>query len=74
MQSPDPTKSPQVAPRKATLSQVASAVFWSFFGVRKKQDYDTDASSISATQAIVAGVIGAALLVIALLVLVNFVT
>ena len=60
--------------KKATALQAAKAVFWAFFGVRKGTDRDADAVSITPLQAIVASLIGAALLVLCLLLLVHFVT
>jgi len=62
------------APRKASFAEVAKAVFWSFFGVRKKKDYDSDSASISPVQIIVAGLIGAVLFVLTLLMVVKLVT
>jgi hypothetical protein len=59
--------------KKASPWTVAKAVFWSFFGIRRKQDYEDDAGSLSPLQVIVAGLIGAALLVTLLLVLVRFI-
>lgn len=50
------------------------AVFWSFFGVRKREDYDADASALRPHQVIVAGLIVALGLVLALLGLVEWVT
>ncbi|MGH8757280.1 MAG: DUF2970 domain-containing protein [Burkholderiales bacterium] len=50
-------------PRRATDLQAAKAVFWAFFGVRRGTDHDADAVSITPLQAIVAGLIGAALAV-----------
>jgi len=61
-------------PRKATALQAAKAVFWAFFGVRKGADHDADAVSITPLQAIVAGLIGAALFVLCLALLVHFIT
>lgn len=49
-------------------------MFWAFFGIRKQKDYDADAVSLTPAQAIIAGIIGAALLVASLLLLVKFVT
>ena len=46
------------------------AVFWSFFGVRKRRDYDADAQSLTPAQIIIAGLIGGAVFVMALLLLV----
>jgi hypothetical protein len=62
------------APRKASFATVAKAVFWSFFGVRKKKDYESDSVSISPLQVVVAGLIGAALFVLALILVVKLVT
>ena len=52
---------------------VAKAVFWSFFGIRRKQDYEADAVRLTLVQVIVAGLIGAALLVTVLVLLVRFI-
>ena len=60
--------------KKASLGQVAKAVFWSFLGVRKSRDHDRDAVSITPLQIVVAGVIGAALFVFCLIVIVQLVT
>ena len=61
------------APKKASLLQVAKAVFWSFLGIRKRRDYDADSVQLKPQQVIVAGLIGAALLVAGLILLVRFV-
>lgn len=53
--------------KKATNLQAGRAVFWSFFGVRKGKDYETDAGSLTPVQVVVAGVIGAVLFVLTLL-------
>ena len=62
------------APRKASFAQVAEAVFWSFFGVRKSKDYESDSVSINPVQVIAAGLIGAALFVLTLIMVVKLVT
>lgn len=49
------------------------AVFWSFFGVRKRRDYDSDAQSLTPAQIVMAGLIGAAMFVLTLLLLVYLV-
>lgn len=54
-------------PRKANAWQAARAVFWSFFGVRKRTDYDRDAVQLTPGQVIVAGLVGAALFIATLL-------
>lgn len=49
-------------------------VFWGFLGVRKGDDLDRDATRFKPAQIIVAGILGAGLLVLALLGLVQIVT
>jgi len=61
------------APKKASPLQVAKAVFWSFLGIRKRRDYETDSVELKPHQVIVAGLIGAAILVAGLILLVRFV-
>ncbi|MCA1924709.1 MAG: DUF2970 domain-containing protein [Thiobacillus sp.] len=56
--------------RKGGNTKAALAVFWSFFGVRRRQDYDADAQSLTPAQVIVAGLIGAAVFVLAMFLLV----
>ena len=46
------------------------AVFWSFFGVRKRRDYDADAQSLTPAQIITAGLIGGLVFVLTMLLLV----
>jgi len=65
---------PQQTPRKASALQVARAVFWSFLGIRKRAAHEQDAVTIRPVQVIVAGIIGAIILVLGLLALVTFIT
>ena len=65
---------PPQAPRRAGPLQVAKAVFWSFLGIRKRAAHEKDAVTITPLQAIVAGLIGAAIFVTCLILLVRFVT
>jgi len=60
--------------KRAGPLQVAKAVFWSFFGVRRSKDHDADAASLTPVQVIVAGIIGAALFVFVLIMVVRLVT
>ena len=60
-------------PKKASPLQVAKAVFWSFLGIRKRRDYETDSVELKPQQVIVAGLIGAAVFVASLILLVRFV-
>jgi len=57
--------------RKASFGATMRAVFWSFFGVRKKSDYEKDAQQLNPVHVIIAGVIGAALFIAILLIIVN---
>ncbi len=59
---------------KATPLQVAKAVFWSFFGVRKKAALDKDVVTLTLLQVVVAGIIGAIIFVLSLVMLVRFIT
>src|SRR5581483_1743068 len=56
MAEPDPH---QPAPRKAGPLDVAKAVFWSFFGIRRRAAHERDAVTLKPAQVIVAGIIGA---------------
>ena len=61
------------ASKKASSLQAAKAVFWSFLGIRKRRDYDADSVELKPQQVIIAGLIGAALLVSGLILLVRLV-
>lgn len=50
--------------------KAALAVFWGFFGVRKRRDYDADAQSLTPAQVIIAGLIGAVAFVLVMLLVV----
>jgi len=61
-------------PRQAGFLAVARAVFWSFLGVRKKSQYHEDAVTIKPHQVIIAGIIGAILFILTLVMVVRLVT
>lgn len=61
-------------PRQAGFLAVARAVFWSFLGIRRKSHYQRDAVTIRPHQVIIAGIIGAVLFVLTLVLVVRFVT
>ena len=61
------------AQRKLSLLQTIKAVAWSFFGVRRGSDYQNDVSKLNPVHVIIAGLIGAALFIGALILLVRFV-
>jgi len=54
---------PPVIRRKASFMATMKAVFWSFFGVRKKSDYEQDAAELNPIHVLIGGVIGAMLFV-----------
>jgi hypothetical protein len=53
--------------------KAALAVFWSFFGVRKRRDYDADAQNLTPAQVIIAGLIGGLVFVLTILLVVYLV-
>ena len=57
--------------RKATFGATMKAVFWSFFGVRKRSDYEKDSASLNPVHVIIAALIGVALFIGMLIVLVR---
>ena len=59
--------------RKASFGQTARAVFWSFFGVRKRAHYESDAARLNPVHVIVMGILGAALFIGVLLVIIKWV-
>jgi hypothetical protein len=59
--------------RKGSLRRTFRAVAWSFFGVRKARDLERDARELNPVHVVIVGVVAAALFVVALVVLVNWV-
>ena len=59
--------------RTTSPLQTARAVFWSFFGVRKRADYESDVQQLNPRHVVVAGIVGAVLFVLALVMLVKWV-
>jgi hypothetical protein len=57
--------------KKASFGATMKAVFWSFFGIRKRKDYEADSANLNPVHVIIAGVIGAALFIGVLVVLVR---
>jgi hypothetical protein len=60
-------------PKAASPLQVAKAVFWSFLGIRRRTEYESDLVRLKPVQVIVAGLIGAAIFVLSLVLLVRFI-
>jgi len=65
----------QIAPtkRKASFGQTARAVFWSFFGVRKRAHYEADAAQLNPIHVVAMGVIGAIVFILVLVSIIKFV-
>ena len=59
---------------KSSLRRTATAVFWSFFGIRRMGALNSDAATLTPLQLIVGGLIGAALFVVSLIALVLYLT
>lgn len=61
------------SPRKSSFGQSMRAVFWSFFGVRKRRDLEADATQLNPLHVIIAALIGAAVLIGVLILVVRLV-
>jgi uncharacterized membrane protein (DUF4010 family) len=60
--------------KRATTLEAMRAVFWSFLGIRSKEEAQADITRLSIKQIIVFGIIGAAIFVTSVVMLVYFVT
>ena len=60
-------------PRSATPLQVLKAVLWSFLGIRRRAEHEADALRLKPVHVIVAGLLLAALFVVALIMVVRLV-
>jgi hypothetical protein len=59
--------------RKGTFVGTLKAVAWSFFGVRRAQDFEQDTEQLNPIHIVIAGVLAAVVFVLMLLLLVNWV-
>ena len=59
--------------RKGSLLQTMRAVGWSFFGVRRSADYAQDVQKLNPVHVVIAGIVGALLFILALVLLVRWV-
>lgn len=59
--------------RKMSFGQTMKAVAWSFFGVRKRADYEKDVQQLNPVHLVIAGLIAAAVFVVVLVLLVKWV-
>jgi hypothetical protein len=73
-QEPKQTQDAQQSPaqRKASFGATMKAVFWSFFGIRKRSDYEKDAAQLNPVHVVIAGLIGAACFIGLLITVVRF--
>ena len=58
----------------STIGNAFKAVFWSFFGVRKRSDYEADTQRLKPQHVIAAGLVSALVFVLLLLGLVKLIT
>jgi hypothetical protein len=56
-----------------SIGRTFKAVAWSFFGIRKGSDYERDVAELKPQHVIVAGIVSAALFVLALVLVVQWV-
>ncbi|MFM0209430.1 DUF2970 domain-containing protein [Paraburkholderia sediminicola] len=58
-------------PRKSSFGQSMKAVFWSFFGVRKRRDLEADATQLNPLHVLAAALISVAILIGVLILIVH---
>ena len=58
---------------KAGMMETMRAVAWSFFGVRRRADYERDVQRLNPVHVIIAGIVGAAIFVGLLVALIRWV-
>jgi hypothetical protein len=56
------------------IGRAFKAVFWSFFGVRKRADYESDSQSLKPQHVIAAGLVSAVAFVLVLFAIVKWIT
>ena len=56
------------------MKDAFKAVFWSFFGVRKRSDYEADTKRLKPQQVIFAGIVSCVIFVLLLFGLVKWIT
>ena len=56
------------------MKDAFKAVFWSFFGVRRRSEYDADAQKLKPQHVIAAGLVSAVVFVLVLFAVVKLVT
>ena len=68
-----PSDDAPVTARKGAWLRTAKAVAWSFFGIRRRADHAKDVEQLNPIHVVIAGVVGAALFVLLLVLLVRWV-
>jgi hypothetical protein len=68
-----PSDHEPVTARKGSWLQTAKAVAWSFLGIRRRADYAKDVEKLNPIHVVIAGIVGAALFVLVLVLLVRWV-
>ena len=63
----------EAAARRGSFLQTLRAVFWSFFGVRRRANFEQDVQKLNPVHLIIAGVVAAAVFVAVLVMLVQWV-
>jgi len=58
--------------RPASFGATMKAVFWSFFGIRKRKDYERDAANLNPMYVIAGALLGVVIFIGVLLLLVRF--
>ena len=71
MNEPTEPEAGEKQSRNATCWQTVRAVFWSFFGVRKRSDYERDAARLNPVHVVIAGFIGALIFILILILIVK---
>ena len=56
-------KDDKTSVKTATFGATMKAVFWSFFGVRKRRDYEHDSANLNPVHVIVGALIGVAVFI-----------
>lgn len=57
--------------KKASFVDSLKAVAWSFLGIRKKKDYESDSQNLNPVHVILAGILAAAIFVFILIIVVR---
>jgi hypothetical protein len=63
----------EAAARPASFMQTMRAVAWSFLGIRKRAGFEQDVQKLNPVHVVVAGVLGAVIFVVTLIVVVRWV-